>query len=191
MVGTPLSFSRHICMYVELPGANPTIVSYSAGAVKIYSATCSQVSFENKFFSSTLKNALSYYNVGCSCNLEVEGKAPGVNVMIIFLRFSTIFCEKIVFNLQNNVTETLYCQNCQLYPFFRRFLKNHNIGPHVNRRTFPPRNYIFVPTEGPEYSTVLKTPSPYFYFCKFSEKCTFSSLYLSDPLFSSQRITYF
>jgi hypothetical protein len=32
---------------VCLPGANPTIVSYKASAVKIYIATCSLMRFEN------------------------------------------------------------------------------------------------------------------------------------------------
>jgi hypothetical protein len=40
-------------MYVE-PGANPSIVSYNASALKIYHATNSQVHFKNK-------NAFSYY----------------------------------------------------------------------------------------------------------------------------------
>jgi hypothetical protein len=31
-----------------VPGPNPTIVSYNAGAVKIYSATSSLVRFKNK-----------------------------------------------------------------------------------------------------------------------------------------------
>jgi hypothetical protein len=41
------------------PGANTTIVSYNASAVKIYKATSSQVHFENNYFSSSLKNALA------------------------------------------------------------------------------------------------------------------------------------
>jgi hypothetical protein len=46
------------------PGANPTIVSYNASAVKIYNAKSSLVRFETKIVSTSLKNALSYYNAG-------------------------------------------------------------------------------------------------------------------------------
>jgi hypothetical protein len=37
--------------FAEFPGANPTIVSYSASAVNIYDATSSLVRFENIFFN--------------------------------------------------------------------------------------------------------------------------------------------
>jgi hypothetical protein len=41
-------------------GANPTFVSYSAGAVKIYNATNSLVRFENKNIFFYFRNALVY-----------------------------------------------------------------------------------------------------------------------------------
>jgi hypothetical protein len=40
---------------LKLPGANPTIASYNASAVKIYNATSSLVRFENIFKNSTMK----------------------------------------------------------------------------------------------------------------------------------------
>jgi hypothetical protein len=44
------------------PGANPTIVSYNAIAVKIYNAASSLVRFITDIFASTLKNVLAYVN---------------------------------------------------------------------------------------------------------------------------------
>jgi hypothetical protein len=49
----------------EQSGANPTIMSYNASAVKIYNPTSSIVRFQNKdilFYNE--KNALSLYNAG-------------------------------------------------------------------------------------------------------------------------------
>jgi hypothetical protein len=47
------------------PGANPTIVSYNASAVKIYNATSNLVRFENKnCFQLLPKNGLAYYSAG-------------------------------------------------------------------------------------------------------------------------------
>jgi hypothetical protein len=59
-------------------GPNPTIVSYNTSAVKIYNATGSLLRFENKkMFSSTLKNALAYYNAGVvAVNLKAPGTIP-------------------------------------------------------------------------------------------------------------------
>jgi hypothetical protein len=45
-------------------GANPTIASYNASAVKIYNATSSLVRFENKIFYFILKSTLAYHNAG-------------------------------------------------------------------------------------------------------------------------------
>jgi hypothetical protein len=46
-------------------GANPTIVSYNASAVKIYNATSSLVCSENKqFFFYFEKIAVAYYIAG-------------------------------------------------------------------------------------------------------------------------------
>jgi hypothetical protein len=59
------SSGKHRPFVVSVPGANPTTVSYNASVVKIYNAAGSLVRFENKkIFSSTLKNALAYYNAG-------------------------------------------------------------------------------------------------------------------------------
>jgi hypothetical protein len=72
------------------PGYSPTIVSNNASVCKkIINATSSIVRFENKKpFSSTLKNALAYYNAGvvalckfkcrriCSCDHELLGTTP-------------------------------------------------------------------------------------------------------------------
>jgi hypothetical protein len=50
----------------RIAGANPSIVSYNASAVKIYNATNSLASFENKNILLQLqcKNALAYHNAG-------------------------------------------------------------------------------------------------------------------------------
>jgi hypothetical protein len=47
----------------ESTGANPTIASYNASAVKAYIDTSSLARFENKIFSSTLKKR-------CSCKFK-------------------------------------------------------------------------------------------------------------------------
>jgi hypothetical protein len=48
----------------EWPGANPTILSYNASAVKIYNTMSSLVRFGNKKIFSNLKNDLVHYNAG-------------------------------------------------------------------------------------------------------------------------------
>jgi hypothetical protein len=60
------------------PGANPTILSYSASAVKIYNAACSLVRFESKRIIFNTKNALhTYYSAGVVVvNLKVVELAP-------------------------------------------------------------------------------------------------------------------
>jgi hypothetical protein len=49
-VGSGSGFSKwNVCkLLMYSPGANPTIVSYNAGAVKIYNGTSSLVLLENK-----------------------------------------------------------------------------------------------------------------------------------------------
>jgi hypothetical protein len=61
------------------PGANPTIVSHNASALKIYNATSSLVRFETKniFFCFERTLFVSYYNVGVVVvNSKVVGFSP-------------------------------------------------------------------------------------------------------------------
>jgi hypothetical protein len=51
-------------------GANPSIASYNASAVKFFNATSSQVRFENKTDSFAMKNAVAV-------DSKVVGLAPG------------------------------------------------------------------------------------------------------------------
>jgi hypothetical protein len=46
------------------PGANPTIASYNANVVKIYSAVNSMAHFRLKIIFLRFKNSLAYYNAG-------------------------------------------------------------------------------------------------------------------------------
>jgi hypothetical protein len=63
----------------NIAGANPTIASYYARAVKIYSATSSHVCFGNKNISFARKNALVYYNADVAVvNSKVAALAPGL-----------------------------------------------------------------------------------------------------------------
>jgi hypothetical protein len=58
-------------------GANPTIASYNASAVKIYNATSSLVRFANKNIFLCIEKTLyvSYYN---ACVAVVNSKAVGL-----------------------------------------------------------------------------------------------------------------
>jgi hypothetical protein len=68
----------YICAYKEkIAGANPTIVRYNASAEKIYSPTSSLVRFENKIFSSALKNALAYYIQRWRCSCKFRSRRTG------------------------------------------------------------------------------------------------------------------
>jgi hypothetical protein len=60
------------------PGANPTIASYNARAVKIYNATNSLVPFENRnHFLKFEETLYSTYNASVVLvNFEVVGLAP-------------------------------------------------------------------------------------------------------------------
>jgi hypothetical protein len=60
------------------PGANPTIVSYNASAVKIYNATISLVHFENKtIFYKFVMLYVAYFNASVVVvNYEFLESAP-------------------------------------------------------------------------------------------------------------------
>jgi hypothetical protein len=62
-----------------MPGANPTIASYNASAVKIYTTTSSLVRFENKnvFFYYEKRSSLLQRR-RCGCKLIVVGLTPAL-----------------------------------------------------------------------------------------------------------------
>jgi hypothetical protein len=66
-----------MCHIAIFPGANPTIVSYNASAVKIYNTTSSLVRFENKnilFFLDFLEKSCSLLHVGLAPgHIELKG----------------------------------------------------------------------------------------------------------------------
>jgi hypothetical protein len=170
-------------MYVELPGANPTIVSYSAGAVKIYSATCSQVSFENKFFSSTLKNALSYYNVGCSCNLEVVGKAPGVNVMIIFCDFRQFSAKKLSLIFKTMLLKLYIVKIANCIHFSVDFLKIITLVPTYIDGHFPLEIIFLYRQKGRNIPQYSRHPRRTFIFANFPKNALFPACIYQTPFF--------
>jgi hypothetical protein len=72
-------------MAIMQPGANSTTSSYNASVVKFYNATGSLARFENKTFSSALKNAVAYCNAGVvAVNSKVVGLSPGQSFRVFF-----------------------------------------------------------------------------------------------------------
>jgi hypothetical protein len=63
---------------VSKPGANPTIASYNASGVKIF--TTHQIAYALvELFCPDSKNALAYYSAGVVVvTLKVVGLAPGI-----------------------------------------------------------------------------------------------------------------
>jgi hypothetical protein len=75
------------------PGANPTITSYNASVVEICNPTSSLVHFESKNISSTLQNALAYYNAGGEVVVsEVVGLVLEKKLRLLNLQLHRLRC---------------------------------------------------------------------------------------------------
>jgi hypothetical protein len=74
------------------PGANPTIVSYNASAVKMYTVANSLAGFENKnilFYFEKCCRLLQRWR--CSCKFKkIVGLGPGVNPTIVNYNASAV-----------------------------------------------------------------------------------------------------
>jgi hypothetical protein len=74
------------------PGANPTIVSYNASAVKIYNGTSSLVHFEKNHIGTYFeKNTRVYYITGVVvANSQVVGLLPDLSLTKTASIFSSL-----------------------------------------------------------------------------------------------------